>query len=394
MQNFDEKDELNIFKEILNTLPNSIYLKDTEGRYLWLNQSSIGQLKYKHLVSDSIIGKTDFEVFTPEDAEAYAKNDKTVLEKREGIFAEEEVLLPNGRKLTQLSFKEPLCYNNRLIGVLGYTIDITEIREKEIALEKERERAEIANQVKSEFLRNMRHDLRTPFSGILGASELLEAQETDPDKKENLSYIVESAQALLNHLNEILEFVEIESGQFPILEKEFDLRAVLDNVTKMMLPSAKQKPLDFVVTLDQDVPTSLVGDAVRTQRILINLITNAIKFTDKGSVKVHVDSVRQHEPYGKIILRFTIEDTGMGIPEDKQNMIFERFNRLTASYSGLYPGKGLGLRIVKQFLDEIDGQLHLDSMPGKGTKFSLLIPYKISFFPETHRKENHKNNTQ
>lgn len=200
----------------MDTLPNSIYIKDTQGRYLWLNKTSIEQLKYKHLISDSIIGKTDFEVFPSEDAEQYSKNDQMVLEKHEGICVEEEVLLPTEKKLTQLSFKEPLYHNHKLIGVLGYTIDITERKKTEQELKIAKEMAETANQAKTEFLRNMRHDLRTPFTGILGAAELLESEETDPDKKENLGYIVESAQVLLGHLNEILEFVEVESGKLAV----------------------------------------------------------------------------------------------------------------------------------------------------------------------------------
>jgi len=161
----------------------------------------------------------------------------------------------------------------------------------------------------------------------------------------------------------------------------------------MISPLANRKQLDFVMTLDKDLPRCLIGDAVRTERILMGVINNAVKFTEKGSVKIDVSGIPQ-EKFHEIMVCFRIEDTGVGIPEDKQDMIFERFSRLTSSYSGIYPGKGLGLRTVKQFLDEIDGQLHLESTLGKGTTFNILIPYKISFLSKMNKKENKQDSTK
>jgi len=244
-----------------------------------------------------------------------------------------------------------------------------------------KETAEAANEAKTEFLRNMRHDFRTPFTGILGLTELMMVQETDPEKQENLGYIAESAKALLEHLNEIMEFIQIESGQLPILEKSFDLCALLDDIYKMMLPSVENKQLDFQFIIDKTLPHYVIGDTVRLQRILMNLLSNAIKFTDKGYIKLAAKVLRYIDDKN-VIVQFIIEDTGIGIPKEKQHIIFERFNRLTSSYSGIYSGKGFGLRIVKQFLDEINGECDLKSTAGEGACFQVAISYKLPYIHE------------
>lgn len=181
-----------------------------------------------------------------------------------------------------------------------------------------------------------------------------------------------------------MEFIEIETGQLPILEKPFDMHALLEDVHRMMLPSVKNKAFNFQLIIDKTLPHYVIGDTFRTQRILMNLVSNAIKFTEKGYVKLEATVLSQVNK--NVVIQFIIEDTGMGIPEEKQNVIFERFNRLTSSYSGIYAGKGLGLRIVKQFLDEIEGECDLKSTVGKGTCFKIAIGYKLPYGHEGTEK--------
>ena len=142
-----------------------------------------------------------------------------------------------------------------------------------------------------------------------------------------------------------------------------------------MRPAAKKKKLEFTLNVDKNVPQYLIGDDIRTQRILINLLSNAFKFTEKGFVKMDAQVAKQ--PENQVILKFSVEDSGIGIPSDKQDAIFEQFNRLSPSYHGIYPGAGLGLPIVKQFLTELGGEIHIQSTVGQGAAFKILIPYKV-----------------
>lgn len=366
-------DRLDMLENIIAVMPGNVYWMNTEGIYLGCNDN---QAKATGFSREEIIGKRNEEIrgfFIPEFLDEV---NRSVMQSGQPIVVEEPARLNDGMEAVFLSNKVPL-QNKRgeISGMVGISIDITERKQAEKTLKMAKELAEAANKVKSEFLRNMQHDLRTPFTGILGLAGVLESQEIEPEKKENLAYITQSAKALLDQLNEIFEFVQTESGQLPLLEKEFNIHTVLEDVFNMMLPSAKNKGLDFSVVIDKNFPKHVIGDRVRTQRIFMNLVANSIKFTETGFVKIMASVANKSND--QIIACFLIVDTGVGIPEDKRNIIFERFNRLTSSYSGVYVGKGLGLPIIKQFLDEMGGQSYLDTKVGEGTTFKVLIPYKL-----------------
>lgn len=306
------------------------------------------------------------------------ENTQEVIKTGNSITAEEIHTKENGEPVYFLSMKSPIkAKDGKIIGAVILAVDITERKLLEFELEKALEASQLSDRTKTQFLRNMRHDLRTPLSGILTISEYLENTELDPEKKQYLGDIHKSSNSLLNHLNEILDYTKIESGELPIVDKKFDIYKILDDIYRMMRTIATSKKLDFNVSVDISTPKNLIGDNVRTERILINIISNALKFTEKGHVHVSSSWIPKNETKG--VIQFTIEDTGIGIPADKQDMVFERFNKLNASYSGVYTGAGLGLRLVKQFLEEIGGQHELESELGKGTTFKVFIPYTIPF---------------
>lgn len=377
------KINLEVFKKILNTLPNSIYLKDIDGRYVWLNQASLKQLEYKHLVLDSIIGKTDLEVFPEFNAIEYVKNDKKVIETKKGISTEEEVVLPSGEKLTQLSFKEPLYGDNpsEVIGVLGYTVDVTSMKKKEEELRDEKERAEAANKAKTEFLENMRHDIRTPLSGIVGFADILKEESDNPQVKEYADNLVASSHALLEFLNEILETIRVASGEIPLLKKKFNLKQKLEDIIRLNQAKAKQKKLVLQLEYDPDFPLYFVGDSKRIQRIVLELVTNALNFTDKGHVKVTATMAKNENQ--NVVVKIVVEDSGIGIPLDKQQEVFARFKRLTPSYEGIYKGAGLGLAVIKQFIDDLEAEIYVESQLGRGSIFTCLIPLKKALVEDT-----------
>lgn len=306
------------------------------------------------------------------------ENTQKVIETGKSIVVEEVHTKENGESIYFLSMKSPIkSKDGKLIGVVILAINITDRKLMELELAKSLKAAESANQAKTQFLCNIRHDLRTPLSSILNISQFLESMENDPTKKQYLSDLTQSSNILLNHLNDILEYVKIESGEFPVIDKRFDMYRLLDDMEQMMRPTANDKKLDLKIRVDSHVPRNLIGDDRRTERILINLISNALKFTEKGYVKVSVKWISKTDYKG--IIQINIEDSGIGIAEDKKEMIFERFNRLHASYGSTYVGTGLGLKLVKQFLEELEGQYDLISELGKGTTFKIFIPYTVPF---------------
>ena len=361
-------------ENIISHLPSHIYWKDANSVYLGCNESQAKSLGLSS--ATDVIGKTDFDL--PGDkvnAEQFRKNDLQVMQRGEVVNIEEESLVDN-KITTVLSQKIPLRNRNLdIVGVVGISVDITNQKKIEQDLRIAKEKSEAANKAKVEFLRNMRHDFRTPFNGILGITNILYEEETDIKKKELLKDVINSSEILLEQLNEIEDFVALEEGGLAILEKQFDLYKVVDDVEKLLLPPSKNKKLELVVKIDKGVPQYIIGDKTRTHRILINLLTNAVKFTHIGQVSLQVSIVKQDQ--NKAILKFRIEDTGIGFYAEEQDIIFDKFSRLTPSYKGIYPGKGLGLRIVKQFLDELEGEIHVKSKVKQGTIFAVLIPYKV-----------------
>ncbi len=355
---------------LFNLLPINFSWVDTRGYILGCNQNLLDCLKIQDV--NDILGKhtTDFV------SEDIWENTKNVIETGNNSIAEEMHEYNKNDKKYYLSIKSPVkSKEGELLGIVIISIDITDKKLTELELEESKKSVLLADKAKTEFLNNMRHDLRTPFSGIIGAAEILEIKEKDPKKKQLIKDIIESSEAVLNHLNGILDYVKTEDGELPLAQKSFDIHAMLDEVYHMMLPSAKNKGLDFRFLADKNIPHFLMGDISRTQRILMNVITNAIKFTEKGHIYIYADLIEKSNK--KCILQFIIEDTGIGIPEDKYDAIFEKFYKLTPSYTGTYTGSGLGLNIVKQFLEEMEGQYAIQSEVGKGTTFKIFLPYKI-----------------
>ena len=367
-------------KSIIENLPGSIYWKDKNGVYLGRNTYSMEKMQSVELehgrAKDAVIGKTDYDFFSKEVADRYRKHDLAVMRAKKELSLEEPVTLPNGKTIIQLSTKRPF-YNakGKVAGIVGNTIDVTHMKEVETELRQAKEKAEQANLIKTEFMRNMEHDIRTPFSGVLGFANILYDMEEDTTKKGYLGDIAQCAKELLDYCNSILDFSKIESRHLPILEKKFDLVALIDSVIKIEKPGAKYKKLEFNLNHDKNIPAILIGDSYRLHRILINIISNAIKFTKKGHVDLTISLCKK--THRTILIRFTVTDTGIGIPDDKQEYIFEKFTRLSLSNKGLYKGIGLGLRVVKQFMYEMGGEIDVLSEVGNGTQFICTIPFNI-----------------
>lgn len=358
------------FESLFNLFHLNFLWVDDKGYVLGCNKEILDFFNMTDV--NDIIGKHHLEF----SSQSLWETTQEVIKTGNSITAEEILTKENGEPVYFLSMKSPIkAKDGKIIGAVILAVDITDRKKLEFELEKSLEAAQLSDKTKTQFLCNMRHDLRTPLSGILTISEFLESTEEDATKKQYLGDINKSSSSILNHLNEILDYVKLESGELPIIDKKFDISQMLDEVYRMMRTTASTKNIDFNVSMDVSTPRHLIGDYVRTERILINLISNALKFTSKGHVHISLKWIPKSDTKG--IAQFTIDDSGIGIPKDKQDFVFERFNKLNASYSGIYTGAGLGLKLVKQFLEEIGGQHELESEPGKGTIFKVFIPYSI-----------------
>ena len=243
-----------------------------------------------------------------------------------------------------------------------------------------RKKAEAANKAKTDFLENMRHDIRTALTGIVGLSELL-TTETDIQTVHVFSReLVKSSHELLRFLNEILESIQVSSGDIQLLNQPLCLRDILKSVLNLHQPMAIQKQLTLALEIDNAIPNCLLGDPVRIYRITLELLANALKFTPTGSVNIFAALVKQEGQTA--IVKILIQDTGIGIAQDKQSELFIRFNRLTPSYEGIYKGMGLGLSIVKQFVEDLKGEIYVESHLNEGSQFVFILPLKVSLLEE------------
>ncbi len=365
---------------VIEQLPGSIYWKDKAGVYLGRNNYNMQKMHTanleKYWIKDAVLGKTDYDFFPKETAALYRKHDLQVIETEQELSIEEPITLPNGKTMVQLSSKRPL-YNaeGEVVGIIGNTVDISHTKAIEQELRQAKQLADQANIIKTEFMRNMEHDIRTPFNGVLGLTNCLKDLEQDSAKQEYLTNIAECAQELLDYCNSILDFSKIEAGMLAVVNKKFKFKHLIDATLKIELPAAICKKLALKLNYAANIPDVLIGDYYRLQRILINLISNAIKFTTAGHVELKV-SLLQKNPKS-VLLRFIVADTGTGIAVASQEYIFEKFSRLTLSNKGNYKGIGLGLKIVKQFMRELDGEIDLISTPGIGTQFICTIPFDL-----------------
>ncbi len=373
-------------KHILTHLPEHVYWKNNQGRYLGCNLAQAQDLNLNHC--DDIIGKTDYDLSTKDKADQFWEVDNQVLSFGKTIEVEEEII-KNGENRIVISKKSPLYDElNQVIGLLGISFDITDRKMMEEELKKAKDAAETANRAKTEFLANMRHDIRTPLSGIVGFSELLKMNSTEPHIQEYADNLIASSHALLNLMDEVLEAVRVSSGEIPMMKRKFNLSHTLEQVVALHQAKAHEKNLNLSFSVDEALPYFVIGDKIRLHRIALELIGNALNFTDKGFVSLNVLLAKKEAQH--LVIKLTVTDSGIGIPKEKQQEIYLQFKRLTPSYQGIYKGAGLGLYVVKQFIDELGGEIYVSSEMRKGSCFTCLIPLQEPLIDDNSGLDEHE----
>jgi len=379
------------FRAIFQTAEDSIFIKDTTLQYTLVNPAMERLLARR---APELIGLTEVELFGAEGIDHLQQVDRRVLAGE--TIAEEHTKPIQGSPRTFHVVKVPMRdHAGKIIGLCGIARDITERKRAEEALRRyaselesakavqeenatrlrqlvkdlgeAKRQAEAATQAKSEFLANMSHEIRTPMNGIMGMTELALETELAPEQREYLAMVQTSADSLLTVINDILDFSKIEARQLELDRIEFNLRDTLGDALKVLALHAHQKGLELADFVQPEVPEWLVGDPGRLRQVLTNLVDNATKFTEQGEVVVRV--AVEGQTADPSCLHFTVSDTGIGIPAEKQKSIFEPFVQADASTTRRYGGTGLGLAITSQLVALMGGRLWVESEPDKGSTF-------------------------
>lgn len=358
------EESLAIYDSLLESLPINVFRKDRDGKIVFANNRYCVDLG---LAREEVLGKTDFDFFEPETARKYHADDQRVL--TTGVlFHDTEVHPSNDGPIHVEVLKSAVTdQTGNRIGIQGMFWDITDRKNAEVALHHAKEIAESASQAKSDFLANVSHEIRTPMNGIIGITDLLLSSSPNLEDREYLNMIQHSAESLLDLINDILDFSKIEAGKIELECQRFELKEALGDTLRSLAFKSIEKNIELILEVAPNVPAFIIGDLTRLRQVIVNLVINALKFTQQGSVKLAVEKSNVFE--GGAELTFHVIDSGIGIPFEKQKLIFSEFEQADTSTTREYGGTGLGLAISSRLVSLMGGKLEVESQPNHGSRF-------------------------
>ncbi|RXP46492.1 response regulator [Lutibacter sp. HS1-25] len=369
---------------IVNNIADPVFVKDEESKLLLVNNAFCELFQ---LSRDQILGKTLAEEVAPEERDSFLKIDKQVILTGEENINNEQLTVKNNETLTISTRKKRFINDEGKKFLIGVSHDITQLKKVENDLKIAKEKAEQSDLLKSAFLANMSHEIRTPMNGIIGFSELLKNPELTGDKQlQYIGVIEKSGERMLNIINDIIDISKIESGLMDVNLEEFNINNLSEYLFTFFKPEATAKGLEFTYQKKLDPKVAIIKtDRSKLLSILTNLIKNAIKYTDKGSIEFGWETKDTYHV-------FFVKDTGIGIAKNKQKLIFERFIQADIENKMAKQGAGLGLSISWAFTKMIDGKIWVESEEGKGATFYVKIPNN-EYLTKNKNIEEQKNNT-
>ena len=367
-----------VFRTLSAAAPVGIFRTDENGVGIYSNDR---MMEIHGLTMDQISADPGFGIH-PDDVERIGVNRRAHYA-RGGRFSDQfRYLKPNGETVWVSLQGGPIRGSDgRLQGYVGVLEDITLLHEAHEQMRAAKEAADMASRAKSEFLANMSHEIRTPMNGIIGMTELALDTELDPSQREYLNAVKYSADSLLTVINDILDFSKIEVGKLSLDPIDFNLRDHLGQAMKILAGRAHDKGLELACFVPPEIPDFVVGDPVRLRQVILNLTGNAIKFTEKGEVVLRVEVESQNSE--GMSLHFAVSDTGIGIPAEKQALIFEPFSQADTSTTRRFGGTGLGLSISSRLIGMMNGRIWLESEPGHGATFHFTAGFGRASLPST-----------
>jgi PAS domain S-box-containing protein len=378
------RDNRNLLNSIISALPGILLVVDKDMNIILANNNCLKAWSSAYHSLDEIRGKKCHQIFHNLEEPYPCCRFRDVL-KTGRVLVETTTPDDPREKNTGMALKiiqAPLKNDDGdIIGVVEYGLDVTEIRNAKF-------KAEAANKAKTEFLATMSHELRTPLNGVIGFSEILKGTGLDENQTEFIDIVLQSAKNLLGIISDILDFSMIESNRLNLIPEMTDVRKLIKSTLEVVQCKASQKGLSLISHIDDSLPEKIAVDSLRFKQVLLNLLTNAIKFTQEGHVQVTVKQKNIDSDQKKINIQFTVSDTGIGIEDGQKQKIFEAFSQADMSVTRNYGGTGLGLAISKQLLNKMGSELQLTSVPGMGSDFFFELV--LDYIDQETQKENQK----